>query len=369
MHILIDARLYSPRFTGIGRYTHEMVKQFFIQKPDWKFTLMLGEKEFHDFSPPSSNIIKILAPESIYSLAEQTTFLQKLNSVDADLTWFPHFTVPYFYKKPFVVTVHDLTLSKFPGKKMNSFLHRTVYFKILRNALKKSRSILTVSENTKQDLIKDEHVNSQKITIAHNAVGEEFFNFRTHSKPVSEKLHINTPFFLYTGQHREHKNLHGMVRGFHRFLEKTGENMKLVITGKENPLYPEFWEYCKEHSLEDKVMTVGLVDESDLLALYKEASAYIFPSFYEGFGIPPLEAMAMETPVIASNASCIPEICSDAALYFDPKNPSELAEQMEQLIHSPDLQREMIEKGKEQVQKYSWADSASIIIKQFEQSL
>ncbi len=366
MHILIDARLYSPRFTGIGRYSFEIIKEFFKQKPSWKFTLLLAKKEFDAFTPPSENITKILADEKIYSIGEQTTFLQKLYSIDADLTWFPHFTVPYFYKRKFIVTVHDLTLSKFPGKKMNSFIHRMVYFAILRNALKNSKHILTVSENTKKDIVTDEKISSDKITIAHNAVGEEFLNFLTPKVPVSKKLKIDSKFFLYTGQHREHKNLHGMVKGFHKFLQETKEEYKLVITGKENPLYPEFWEYCKKHNLQEKVLTVGLVDENDLLALYQEATAYIFPSFYEGFGIPPLEAMALNTPVIASNASCIPEICGDAALYFTPSDSDELAKQMKKLTSDTLLQNTLIEKGRKQIQKYSWKSSAKKILKIFE---
>lgn len=363
MHVLVDARLYSSEFTGIGRYTYELLEEFFKQKPNWKFTIFLGEKEFKKFTPPSKNIKKILANEKIYSAKEQLTFLFKLNKVPADITWFPHFTVPYFYNKPYITTVHDLTLSFFPGKKMNSFIHRTVYFLILRNALKNSKHILTVSNHTKNDLIKHEKIKKEKISVAYNAVNNTFFN---KSKDFSQKYKAYKNFFLYTGQHRSHKNLLGMVKGFHLFLKKVKEKFYLIITGKKSNLYTETYEYCKKNELENNIIFLGLVDEDELIFLYQNAKCYIFPSFYEGAGIPPLESMASKTPVIASNSSSIPEICEDAVLYFDPYKPEQLSDNLEKLINDKDLQTELITKGLKQVSKYSWEKSAKIIIKKFE---
>ncbi len=369
MHLCIDARIFSPKFTGIGRYTHELIKEFLLLKPEWKFTLFLNSEQYDTFLSEikknslygNINIQLFVANEKMYSLAEQTTFLQKLNKIDADLFWFPHFNVPYFFNKKFVVTVHDLTLSKFPGKKMNSFLHRFVYFKILRHALQKSKHILTVSKNTKKDIIEDEKILENKITIAHNAVGKEFFEYKNNN--------LNKDFnkyFLYTGQHREHKNVITLVKAFHIFL-KNNSKYKLILTGKPNPLYPDVSNYIKSNNLEENIILVGLVSEEKLLSLYQNAKAYIFPSLYEGFGIPPLEAMAMNTPVIASNSSCIPEICEDAAIYFDPYNQDELAKKMQNLVNNKSLEKNLITLGKKQVKKYSWKKSAEIIIKKFEE--
>ncbi|HID91867.1 TPA: glycosyltransferase family 1 protein [Candidatus Peregrinibacteria bacterium] len=374
MHLCIDARIFSPKFTGIGRYTHELVKQFLQLKPDWKFTLFLNTEQHDTFLKEINNskntlyqnidINLFIADEKMYSIQEQTYFLQKLNKVNADLFWFPHFNVPYFFNKKFVVTVHDLTLSKFPGKKMNSFIHRFIYFKILRHALHTSAHILTVSENTKTDIITDEKISENKITIAHNAVGKEFFNF---SATTLSKFQ----YFLYTGQHREHKNIITLVKGFHEFIKKSDNSKfshyKLILTGKVNPLYPEVTDYITNNNLEKSIFCVGLVSEEKLLELYKNAKAYIFPSFYEGFGIPPLEAMAMKTPVIASTSSCIPEICGDAALYFDPNNQKELTKKLEELVKNKWLEEKLIQSGLEQVKKYDWEKSAKIIIKQFEE--
>ncbi len=371
MHLCIDARIFSPKFTGIGRYTHELVKQFLVLRPDWKFTLFLAQSQYSDFLSEiehndfykTIDITLLEANEKMYSFHEQTTFLQKLNSIDADVFWFPHFNVPYFFRKKFVVTVHDLTLSKFPGKKMNSFVHRFVYFKILRHALQKSKHILTVSKNTKQDIIHDENINEKKITIAYNAVGNEFFEY--YASLNDSRSHENIPYFLYTGQHREHKNVLTAVKAFHLFLQNFPE-YKFILTGKPNPLYPEVKEYIKKHNLSEQILLVGLVPEKKLLELYKHAKAYIFPSFYEGFGIPPLEAMAMHTPVIASNSSCIPEICENAALYFNPNDTEMLCTKMNELVKNKWLEEKLIDEGALQVKKYNWKESALIILKKFE---
>ncbi len=368
MHLIIDARMYSPEFTGIGRYVYELVQEFFRQKPEWKFTLLLGEKEFKSFSPPSSNIQKILAPQKIYSKDEQLSLVKTIEQVDGDLVWFPHFNVPILCPKPFVVTIHDLTLSKFPGKK-HSFFKNLVYKMILKNALFRSRKIFTVSENTKKDIIDDENIAAEKIVVAGNAVGKEFLDFspdRNFWKNTSEILGIEKPFFLYTGQWRSHKNIVGMAKAFHQFLKKHGKIAQLVITGKDNPLYPEFLEYREKNNLHEDIIPVGLVDSSTLLHLYAEAKMYVFPSFYEGFGIPPLEAMAVKTPVIASNASCIPEVCGDAVEYFSPENIPEISGKMEEVFFDEDRQEEMVEKGLEHIQNFSWAASAEKILAEME---
>ena len=368
--------MYSPSFTGIGRYVYEMTQEFFRQKPDWKFTLFLGKDAYENFEHPDSgikksNIKKILAPEKIYSVGEQTSFLKKLMKEDGDISWFPHFNVPIFYPKNFIVTIHDLTLSKFPGKK-HSFLKNSIYSIILKNAIWRSKKILTVSENTKLDLMNDENVSSKKIIVAGNSVGEEFLNFipdKNFTNLNAKKLGITQKFFLYTGQWRSHKNVLGMVQAFHQFIKNNPDSSaQLVMTGKPNPLYPEVLDYRKKYHLEDKIIPVGLVSEVELLHLYHFAHAFVFPSFYEGFGIPPLEAMAMKTPVIASASSSIPEVCGDGVLYFDPNNQKEMTEKMQEVFFDEEIRKSLIKKGFERIQNFSWEYSAKNIIEVFEKS-
>ncbi len=364
MHLLIDARLFSSTF-GIGRYTFELVQQFITLRPNWTFTLLISDAEKAKHSFPK-NVTCISANEPIYSIAEQTSFWKKIQSIKADLTWFPHFSLPILYTKPFVASVHDMTLSKFPGKKKASLLHRIAYQITIKNALFRSKHIFTVSENTKKDIVEMEHIKPEKITVAHNAVGEEFFNYTSPEEDILSALGVKKPFFFYAGNWREHKNVLGLIQGFHQFLQATESDMQLVVSGKPDPLYPEFLKYRAEHNLENQVLIPGLVPENQLMELYKKAKAFVFPSFYEGFGLPPLEAMAMGTPVIASNSSCIPEVCGDAALYFDPYNPSAIAQQMQKIQEDELLRKELSEKGILQAKKYSWETAAKTLLETME---
>lgn len=366
MHLLIDARLFSSTF-GIGRYTFELYKQFIELRPHWKFTLMISDKERTQNMFPS-NVTCISANESIYSLAEQTSFWRKIQKIDADITWFPHFSLPILYTKPFIATVHDMTLSKFPGKKKASLLHRIAYHITIKNALHRSRHIFTVSENTKKDIMEMENISAPKITVAYNAVGKEFAEYTApNNTHALENIGITKPFFFYAGNWREHKNVLGLIQGFHQFVQNTNSEMQLVVSGKPDPLYPEFLEYRKNNQLEKNVIIPGLVSEEMLMNLYKNAKAFVFPSFYEGFGLPPLEAMMMGTPVIASNAACIPEICGDAALYFNPYKTEEIAFALQKFTEDKALQKVLSEKGKLQAQKYSWKESAEILLKKLEE--
>jgi glycosyltransferase involved in cell wall biosynthesis len=367
MHLGIDARIFSSRFTGIGRYTYEISKRFFELRPDWSFTLFLNEKEYDLFTPPRKNIRKICAPERLYSIKEQITLPFRMFSQKCDTYFFPHFNVPIFFPKPFVTTIHDITISLFPGKKKTSFVHSLGYKLVFRNAVRCSKKIFTVSENTRNDLVVKKKVPPEKIVVAYNGVGEEFLHpsAPVDKQSVMQKFSLQSPYFLYTGVWRDHKNLLGLMEAFSSLLEK-GVDVSLVITGNPDPYYPEVLKYISDHHLQDRIKTVGLVDDQDLISLYGSARAYIFPSFYEGFGMPPLEAMAMGIPVSASNTSCIPEICGNAARFFSPYDSAEMAKAMEEVFFDESLRESLIKNGKIRVQHFSWDTAACILLSEIE---
>lgn len=372
VHIGIDARMYSSRFTGIGRYVHELTDRLFLLKPEWKFTIFLAEKAFQSYSPPAKNIQKVLAPETHYSFGEQTSFLKKISKEKYDLFHFPHFNAPIFYRGKSVVTIHDLTISFYPGKKKTSLFHKLGYKAVLSNIVKKSKRIITVSHHTKQDLMKLHSVPDEKITVIWNGLGKEFYRSEQNENTMKNVFHalckrntIQKPYFLYTGVHREHKNVVGMIQAFHKCRE-SGIDAELLITGKEDPFYPEIGEIIEKYNLSECVKRVGLVDENELRALFYHARVFVFPSFYEGFGLPPLEAMAMEIPVTASNAASIPEICGDAALFFDPKNTEEMSTQMSLLFQNEAKRNECIQKGKNRCELFSWEKMAQETLNVYE---
>jgi glycosyltransferase involved in cell wall biosynthesis len=173
-------------------------------------------------------------------------------------------------------------------------------------------------------------------------------------------LNIRKPFFLYVGNAYPHKNLEGLLRAFKRLVGEEGNNWRLVLVGKEDYFYAQLKNYAAglglyaEEGKDNPVIFPGYVPDKELEILYKEAIAYIFPSFYEGFGLPPLEAMAKGCPVISSNRTSLPEVLGDAALYFDPSKEEEIAAKAKGVAADDELRIELIRRGYERAKKYSW---------------
>jgi len=328
-----------------------------------RYVLFFNNPEFEKFKEPSPKFKKVLADAPIYSLREQTHFLKVLNKEKLDLMHFTHFNAPIFYKTTSIVTIHDLILSFFPGKKKKSILSKLGYFLTLRSSVKHAKKVITVSENSRDDLIKIMKTPKDKIDVIYQGVTDEFkqIDDNLRIKKTLQKLGINKPFFLYTGVWRYHKNIPNMIRAYKKVRELTGEDIQLVITGKEDPWYPEVKELPSEIGVKDSVKLTGLVDENELVDLYNAASIYIFPSFYEGFGLPPLEAMACGTPVAASDASCIPEVIGKGnAAFFNPKDYEEMAQVIHALYKDKAMQEELVRKGLIRVGEFSWQTMAEL---------
>ncbi|MCF7830908.1 glycosyltransferase family 4 protein [Candidatus Gracilibacteria bacterium] len=369
MKIGIDARMFSKSFTGIGRYNYELTKRLFQKREDIEWVLFMNEPEFLEFKAPR-NVKKVLVNAHHYSLAEQFRFLNILKKEKCDLIHFTHFNAPILYKGKFVTTIHDTLISFYPGKKMNSWWRKLAYNKVIKHTVNDAVRVITVSDNTKNDVIKLFNIAPQKITKIWNGIGEEFYEVSDlEKKTVKEKFGLGKDFLLYTGNWREHKNLVRLLRAFKKVLEKGHSPLQLVITGKSDPYYPEVLETIKELELQDKVKLLGLVSEEDLVRLYNTASVYVFPSLYEGFGLPPLEAMKCGTPVVASHVSAIPEVCGDAVLYFDPENILDMAEKINLLLTDSTLQQDLVKKGYEHVKQFSWEKCASETLKIYDSVL
>lgn len=359
MKIGIDARFFSSQFTGIGRYVYELTRNIFELDEKNEYVLFMNEPHFSEFKPPNGRVRKVLARAKHYSLAEQTRFLKVLNGENLDLMHFTHFNAPIFYRRPFVVTIHDLTLEFFPGKKMRRFYQRLGYQLVLRNAVKKARRIIALSKNTAKDLTELLGVDQRRISVIYAGVDSLFRQLeQSELTACAARLAFDKPFFLYTGVWRDHKNLARLIKAFGSLVRNKNLEANLVITGREDPFYPEIKELVRKLKLGDRVIFSGLVDENTLLCLYNLAQVYVFPSLYEGFGLPPLEAFACGTPVCASNAACIPEICADAAVFFDPYDIPDMAEKMLLAWQDQDLRRGLITRGLERVKDFSWRKMA-----------
>ena len=358
LKIGIDARMYSESF-GIGRYILEITKRMFLEKNDIEWVIFMNDPAFSKYKFPK-NVRKVLVNAGHYSLAEQTSFAHILHKEKCDLVHFCNFNLPLLFRGKFVVTIHDTTINFFPGKKMNSWWRKAAYNMVMRNAVQNSAKIITVSQNTKNDVIrlfgnsKSREILDKKIEPILIAPSDEFHPISDLEKvQIKKKYNLPPEYIIYTGNWREHKNLVGLLKSF-AILRKSFPQLELVITGKEDPHYPEVLEISRDLELEGSVKFVGCVDFNDLKKLTAAAIVYVFPSFYEGFGMPPLEAMACKVPCAVSNTSAIPEVCGDAVLYFDPKNTEEMAQQITKLLNEPKSREILISKGLERVKMFDW---------------
>lgn len=359
LRIGIDARMYSAAFTGIGRYVFELTQRLFklSENEPIEWTLFMNEPKFNAFTPPNDRVKKVLVNAKHYSWAEQIRFLRLLNHVNLDLMHFTHFNAPLFYRRPSVVTIHDLTLSFFPGKKMRSPIHRFAYHLVLNSVVRHARGIITVSQNTRKDLVRLIKVQEEKIKVIYEAAGEEFrvLEDKKLIENTLKRLGIDHAFILYTGVWRNHKNLAGLIRAFAELCEKPMFDGLLVITGREDPFYPEVKATIQKLGIEKRVILTGLVNEQDLVALYNAACFYVLPSLYEGFGLSPLEAMACGTPVATSNTSCIPEVCGEKnALFFDPYKAEDMVKVLTSLWENSELRNTLRERGFQRIRDFSW---------------
>lgn len=359
LKIGIDARMFSDAFTGIGRYNFELTKRLFqpynLERTDLEWVIFLNEPQFSQFEFPA-HVKKVCVNASHYSFAEQGRFAFLLYKEKCDLVHFSHFNLPLLYWRPFVVTIHDTTISFYPGKKMNTWWRKLAYQMVIRQAVKASKHIITVSEHTKQDVIKLFGIRPEKISAIHIAPSPEFKKLEEDViLAVKDAYQLPDEFLLYTGNWREHKNLVGLINAFAVLkAQEKFKSLALVITGKEDPHYPEVKATIAELNLQDSIKLVGLINIRSLMALFNAATIYVCPSFYEGFGLPPLEAMACGTPVAVSCAASLPEVCGKAAAYFDPHNVEDMTQVLSDLLLDKDHQTQLVALGLKQIKNFSW---------------
>ncbi len=364
MRIGIDCRIFGTGFTGIGRYTYELAKHFIdlnakLECPH-ELVFFLNQKEYKEFET-GEHSKKVLVNAKHYSIAEQFKLPGQLRKEKCDVIHFPHFNVPLFYRKPFTVTIHDLTLSLFAGRKMKKWHHKLAYNLTIKSATKRAKKIIAVSRHTKKDIVKHLYIPEEKIQVVYNGVDPKFKLIRDLDKltPTLKKYKIEKPFLLYTGVWRSHKNLPRLIEAFGILKREKRLDIQLVITGKPDPLHPEVKETVKNLQLQEDVIFPGVVSEEELIHLYNAASIFVFPSLYEGFGLPVIEAMSCGTPVAASNKSSIPEVCGkDNAVFFNPKSTREIAESITMLYKNVDLQVSLIERGLRRASEFSWRKAA-----------
>lgn len=290
---------------------------------------------------------------------------------DRDITQFFNFVVPPGVKGKVVTIVHDMAYKAYPetvNERTRKWLELT-----LEGSCRRADAIITVSEFSKREIMKYLGVEADKITVMPNGVNLELFHNGYTDEDidrVKQQFHIQDDYFLYLGTLEPRKNIERIIQAYYYLLEEKDakEVPELVLAGGKGWLYDSIFELVHKLNMEKKVIFTGYVEERDVPVLMQGARAFLFPSLYEGFGMPPLEAMACQTPVITSNTSSLPEVVGEAGILVDPFEVNEIKEAMKRLAEDVALAEELGRLGLERSKGYTWEHSADIL-KQVYQTL
>jgi glycosyltransferase involved in cell wall biosynthesis len=334
---------------GVSFYTFKLLNFFQKQANDsLNFIVFLKRKPNLDFPSPTNFFRYEIVPwDFLWSQTFLPLYLYKKKALGEkiDVFFSPAHYAPRFCPIASVVTVHDLSYFYYPEE----FLKKDLYQ--LKNwtkySVKNAKKVIAVSATTKKDLIKFYQLPEEKIEVIYNGGPR-------HIKKL--KL-TKSKFILFVGTLQPRKNLITLIAAFNLFYKQNPE-FKLVIAGKKGWLYENIFHHVKELRLEKQVIFTGYISEEELISYYKNAFCFVLPSFYEGFGIPLLEAMSFNCPVISSSSSSLPEVGGNACLYFNPKSVNDLLKKMKMIMENEKLRKELIKKGKERLKLFSWKTCA-----------
>lgn len=347
MHIAIDARIIS---SGTGRYIERLLTHLEKLDSPHQFSVLVRKKDEGYWKPNKKNFKVIVADFADYSFAEQVGFYFFLKRLNPDLVHFCMPQQPLLYRGASVTTIHDLNLLRITeNNKMSPVVlkfKKAVFEKMLHSVVKRSKRIITPSEYTRQDVLDFESIPKNRVVCTHEAAEQ----LDAHAQAIDKFK--KRDFIMYVGRAESYKNNRALIKA-HQELLKKYPDLRLVIVGKKDEIRLNDMEWSRENGYTN-IDFVGFMSDAQLAWLYQNCKAYVFPSFMEGFGLPPLEAMQYGAPVVSSNATCLPEVLGDAAVYFDPSREKEMSKMIEKVLKDEKLRKQMIEKGYQQVKKYSW---------------
>lgn len=276
-----------------------------------------------------------------------------------DITQFFNFVIPPGVKGKRITIVHDMAYMACPQtvrKKTRDWLRLS-----MKGTCKRADHIITVSEFSKKEIVKYLQVPSEKITVVPNAVDHSLYHTNYSQEQVEQvlkKYHICGEYFLYLGTIEPRKNIKKLILSYIKLCEKGKNVPHLVIAGGKGWYYNEIYDIVKKNHLQNKVLFIGYVGQQDSPILMKGAIAFVFPSLYEGFGMPPLEAMACGTPVITSNSTSFPEVVGDAGILIDPEKPDEICYAMQKIMEDETYRKRMGKMGEHRAEGFTWKNSA-----------
>ena len=313
-NITVDARMINS--SGIGTVIRNILKRIIVLKPEWNFYILGNLAELKKYDYLKENNVKLISCEvPIYSIREQVELMRKIPK-DTNVMWSPHYNIPIFYRGKLLVTVHDVFHLAMP--KFVEGIHKRLYAKFMFQMVKeKADKIICVSNFTANELKRYVGVDEKKISVIYNGVDEEWSDVSL-GKSVHSK-----PYLLYVGNVKPHKNLINLVKTFKLIKDEIPHDL-IIVGKKEGFITGDNHIFDLVNDMSDRIIFTGYVDDDLLKQYYKQAELFIFPSLYEGFGLPPLEALATGTKVICSDIPVLKEICKDMVDYFNPNDLKEI---------------------------------------------
>ena len=358
MRVAIDARKLHD--FGIGTYTRNLLRHLARLDHDTEYVLLCQEPDLRIAEQLGPNFRTVLEPSPNYSIREQIHVPWVLRREQPDVFHAPHYVLPPAIRCHSVVTIHDCIHLMFPQYLPN----RAAYFYAKASmwmAARRSDRILTVSEASKRDILRFFNVPPEKIVVVYNAIDERFRATPAEEDVarVRERYQLDHGFVLYAGNIKPHKNLVRLIEAFDELRKAGFEDLKLLIIGDEISKLPALRRAVHEHKLHKHVRFLGYLPDETLAILYRLAAVFVFPSLYEGFGLPPLEAMASGAPVVTSNVSSLPEVAGDAAVLVDPYDVGSIVDGITRVLTDPALADDLRRKGRERARDFSWERSVA----------
>jgi glycosyltransferase involved in cell wall biosynthesis len=357
MHIGFDAKRAFLNSSGLGNYSRTLIKSLNEYYPENTYSLFTPRLSENDFQKHISSVknISVHEPQSFIDKKLRSRWRsygitnilkeQHINVYHGLSNELP-FNINDFKGKK-IVTIHDLIFVRFP--KLYPYLDRKIYNKKFRHACDVADTIIAISEETKRDIEKYYFIPESKIKVIYQSCDEAFYKDPTpeEEKHTRDLYELPAKYLLYVGTIEERKNLLSIIKAL-----KNVKDIPLVVIGKKKSYFQKVKEYILKNDLSSRVLFLENVDNNHLPIIYKNAEIFIFPSLFEGFGIPIIESLTTKTPVITSKGGCFPEAGGPDSIYIDPLNENELAEKINLLLNSETLRNEIAEKGYEYAKRF-----------------
>jgi glycosyltransferase involved in cell wall biosynthesis len=356
VRIGIDARKLHD--FGIGTYIRNLLRHLARMDDQTEYVVVCRPEDREALSALGQNFRAVPETAGNYSLAEQVKIPLVLRRERVTLFHAPHYVLPPLIRCRSVVTIHDCIHLMFPQYLPNRLALAYARASI-GLAAKRATRVLTVSESSKRDILRFVDTQPDKIDVIYNAYDERFAIDPAEEDVVRvrERFQLQDEFVLYAGNVKPHKNLERLIDAFQIVRKRGLDHLKLVMIGDEISKYTALRRAVHRHQLHQYVRFLGYLPEETLAVMYRLAGVFVFPSLYEGFGLPPLEAMASGTPVVTSNVSSLPEVAGDAAVLVDPYDPHAIADGIYRVLTDEQLRKDLRHRGVARAGQFSWEQS------------